>query len=227
MRKSVASRLYFEDEEFERIALGALGDKRLLPDGPVPIRIEMFIERNFGITPAYEPLPPSILGASLFSERGIEGVVVSEKLTGWRLSSTLAHEAGHLLLHADFLIRRCRLKASSRVFVPDAAIQRVRKACKLESVGYERSGGYDGDWQEYQANQMIGALLLPRPLVMAALKADGLLVPRGGMGIVALNENRREAASKRLSAVFGVSPAVARYRLAKLLPTPVNGQLAF
>ena len=141
-----------------------------------------------------------------------------------RLNSTLAHEAGHMLLHGHlFVLERSRAPLFQEGL--DATNQRI--LCRTDAVGAHRVGsaGYDGQWWEYQANQMIGALLMPRPSLDEVL--EPLLTSRGQLGLRTLEDERRDEAVQRLARVFDVNPAVARLRLDKILARPDGRQLTF
>ena len=108
-----AERLFFEGDEMESIALDALRDVALVPDTPSPVRIDRFIEKRFGIVAAYEPVAPGVLGYTQFGPDGAAQVVVSRELSEERTPvaerrerSTLAHEAGHILLHSRLFAPR-------------------------------------------------------------------------------------------------------------------------
>src|SRR5262245_62148436 len=102
-------RLYIEYEEMDILCSNALQSVELLPNSPQPIRIERFIEKSVGITPEYVDLGPHVLGFSRFGPKGAEAVSISTRIDAdgskpaeRRLNATLAHEAGHCLLHAPF-----------------------------------------------------------------------------------------------------------------------------
>ena len=73
-----------------------------------PIRVDRFIEKRYRIVPQYEDILDGILGFTRFGAKGPEEVVVSRSLSEEgsrvaerRMNSTLAHEAGHMLLHGQ------------------------------------------------------------------------------------------------------------------------------
>ena len=224
-------RPYYEDSEIEEIALEALRAVELLPKQPEPVRVDRFIEKRFGVVPRYDDLPPGILGFTKFGSGGAEEVVLSRSLSEdgsrvaeRRLNSTLAHEAGHMLLHGHLFVLQ-RRRASLFPEELDATNQRI--LCRTGAVGADRVGSarYDGQWWEYQANQMIGALLMPRPSLDEVL--EPLLTSRGRLGIRTLEDERRDAAVQRLATVFDVNPTVARLRVEKILARPDGLQLTF
>jgi hypothetical protein len=100
--------LYFEDlGEIDEICLEALERQSLLPSNLAPIRIERFVEKEFKTALRYEDLGPDNLGCTIFNSSGaVEAILVSRSLEEQnttparrRVRSTVAHEAGHGLLH--------------------------------------------------------------------------------------------------------------------------------
>ena len=107
-----AKRLYFTSDQIEKLCEEALRSVNLIPDTPGAVRIDRFLEKKFGISAEYEELPPGVLGFTRFGSDGAESVVVSRSLdedpsdrSRRRVRSTLAHEAGHILLHASLFER--------------------------------------------------------------------------------------------------------------------------
>ena len=194
---------------------------------PEPVRIERFIEKRFKVHPEYDQLAEGLLGYSRFGPKGIEKIVVARALSesGSRvaerqINSTLAHEAGHVLLHGHLFVFDCHSLTS--LFGSDLDPSGPTILCR-DPIRPEEKKRYSGQWWEYQANQAIGALLLPRPLVLEAL--SGLLLPRGSFGWPTLETTEFEKASMRLADVFDVNPAAARIRLNGLFPEIESGQL--
>ena len=100
-----AERPFYTDSDVEIICSDELSKLGLLPDQPQPIRVDRFIEKRF-VRPSYEDLGEGILGLTKFSEKGVAEIVVSvrldadgDKVSERRIRTTLAHEAGHGLLH--------------------------------------------------------------------------------------------------------------------------------
>ena len=217
---------YYDPEDFESIAVDALGGAGLLPSSPEPIRVDRFIEKGFDIVPRYENLPAGLLGFTRFGPQGAEEIVISEQLSEGggrsaerRINSTLAHEAGHILLHGALFTLQLRTGTRSLMEVDlDAANKTV--LCRDDNANARR---YDGRWWEYQANQMIGALLLPRSLAIQA--TNPLITFRGQFGIGILESDRREEAVQSLSETFDVNPVVARIRVEQIYPESEGRQL--
>ncbi len=219
-----AERPFYELKEIERICTEELHGVGLYPSQPEPIRVERFIEKRFHISPTYEELPHGVLGYTRFNRSGVEAIVVSSALcedgrraAERRISTTLAHEGGgHGLLHAHLFV----LGEDTRsLFEGDADIGPSRILCRDGAAANGRQAGrpaYRGRWWEFQANQAMGALLLPRQLVERCL--EGVMSRSGALGHHVLPEARREKAVALLTDVFDVNPLVARIRLGDLHP---------
>lgn len=220
-----AERPYFDDDELETIALDELRRASLLPVSPERVRIDRFIEKRFSVVPSYEDLDSRVLGYTKFGPEGPERVVVSRSLSeeGTRVAerrerSTLAHESGHILLHG-YLFALQPLMKSGALFGDDVDLRQKTVLCRDEGGP---NSAYDGRWWEYQANRMIGPLLLPRPLVFDAL-SDLLVASR--LGVRTLDASRREESAQRLAGIFDVNPVVARRRIDEVLPAVAAAQL--
>jgi hypothetical protein len=204
--------------------LDELRKANLLPTTPQAIRIERFIEKRFKVTPTYEDLPLGVLGFTRFTSAGVESIVISRTLAeedhqvaARRVNTTMAHEAGHGLLHAHLFAVDSQ---PERLFGSDFDPETPRILCRDETGTKQ----YDGKWWEFQANKTIGALLLPKPLVEGALAPD-LLVPTGMLGVPRLNADNRKRAVERIASIFEVNPVVARIRLEQLFPESQSAQL--
>jgi hypothetical protein len=217
-------RPYFSQDAIEDLCQEELRKVNLLPQSPEPIRVERFIEKRFNVTPVYEELPPGVLGFTRFTAKGVKEIVVSRSLSDEgsktaerRVNTTLAHEAGHGLLHAYLFAAGVQLQFLFGTEVDPTA---PKILCRDETPAY------DGRWWEFQANQVIGALLLPRGLVEAAL-AGTVLKAAGSFGLRHLRAQDRGRGVEVLSATFNVNPAVAKIRLDLLFPERDGTQLSF
>ena len=152
-----------------------------------------------------------VISAALDAEKGR----VAER----RVRTTLAHEAGHGLLHAYLFALD-----EKPLHLFDADSHSDHQILCRDVQGEERKGrAYDGRWWEFQANRAMGGLLCPRALVQEALKP--FLMPSGSLGGVTLDENRREGAVRALADIFDVNPIVAKIRINELYPAE-TGQTA-
>jgi hypothetical protein len=215
-RGPFAERMFLPIPRIERLCEEALRSVGLYPDNPSAVRIERFIEKKFGLTPEYDELPAGVLGYTAFGPSGPTGMVVDRGLADAdstvaqrRISTTLAHEAGHCLFHAHFFAESHR---SGILFDADDQTTVPKILCRDEPLP-----SYDGKWWEYQANAAIGALLLPRDLVLTA--AQPFLEPRGLLGLPSLPNAMRRSAEVVISGTFDVNPIVARIRLGDMFPT--------
>jgi hypothetical protein len=204
--------LYFEDlGEIDEICLEALRRQSLLPARPAPIRIERFVEKEFKTALRYEDLGPDNLGCTIFNSSGaVEAILVSRDLEEQnttparrRVRSTVAHEAGHGLLHGSLFIDS-----------PDLGENQRRILCRSEDILGETQRSYRGRWWEFQANQAIGSLLLPRLLMNAFLDQSGFELDSSESRI--LNPAQRESLAKKAAVIFDVNPIVVRIRLDSL-----------
>lgn len=218
-------RPHFKLSEIEEICTDELKKAYLYPSAPQPIRIDRFIEKRFGIAPEYQELPEGVLGFTKFGLKGVEAIVVAKaldqgegKVVERRLRSTLAHEAGHGLLHAHLFQLGEKPKS---MFDDSDATPRI--LCRDVPDAPPVARGYDGRWWEFQANKAIGGLLMPRGLVEAAL--EKFCVQAGSLGHRVLPTAKREAAARALADVFDVNPAVARLRLDDVFPEKNDSQL--
>lgn len=217
-------RPYFENHQVEAWAVRELDALSLLPATPGPIRIERFVERRFDIGGVvYDELPLGILGFTVFGPRGVQEVVVSRSLTDEetqvaerRVRTTLAHEAGHGLMHVGLFEGA---DGSLELFSDDSDVTHEKILCRDQPSG----PGYHGRWWEFQANMMMAALLLPGELVLEAVSQ--LTVRAGLLGHNTLPRSSFEVAVPFLSELFDVNPVVAQYRLEGLYPLDDETQL--
>ena len=176
-------RPHFKPSEIDQICTQELRESGLYPDSPQPIRIDRFIEKRFRVVPEYKELPAGVLGYTEFSKKGAVGIVVSGALDAEggrvaerRIRTTLAHEAGHGLLHAYLFA----LNERPRGLFDEDSHRRDQILCRdVVGEGAKRRT-YDGRWWEFQANRAMGALLCPRDSLNEALKP--YLVPTGSLG---------------------------------------------
>ena len=218
-------RPHFQLREIEEICGSELKQAGLYPAAPEAIRIDRFIEKRFGVTPRSEALPDGVLGLTRFGKKGVEEIVIAKtldeggtKVAERRLRSTLAHEAGHGLLHAYLF---CLGEKPKSLF--DDHDHTPRILCREVMDTSRPKASSSGHWSEYQANRAIGGLLLPRPLVEQALQE--FCVEAGRLGQRVLAPEKRAAAIRAISGTFDVNPVVVRIRLEEIFPAKNDGQL--
>src|SRR5262245_60818071 len=107
-------RVWYDDEEIERIVSDELDRAGLTPRPDAPIvDLERFVESHLRADlDQFADLPPDVLGLTRFTAGRPPAVEINTDLTGlvddettstqgvrgrWR--ATIAHEAGHILLH--------------------------------------------------------------------------------------------------------------------------------
>jgi len=202
---------YFTDSEIEHICVDELSRMGLFPSQPEPIRIDRFIEKRFKVSPTYQDLPEGVLGITKFTDVGVAEVIVAKFLEDeedeHRIRTTLAHEAGHGLLHSYLFVLDYN---EEPLFGDNSEAKKPKVLCRENS----------GQWWEFQANKAMGALLMPRSLTTQA--AAPLLTASGSLGIKTLTEDKREEAARYLAGIFNVNPVVAHIRLSQMYP--VNTQ---
>lgn len=216
-------RPYFTAKDIERICQEELRNTGYFPSNPEPVRIDQFIKKRFNITPIFEELPEGILGFTTFGKSGVASIHIASALTESasvaserRTNSTLAHEAGHGLLHAylfDFTDQNLSLFGGS------SDVKASKILCRENRVGPEKKL-YSGQWWEHQANMVIGPLLMPRPLVMESMQP---FLCQCGM-LQDVDPLARKDAVRHLSETFEVNPIVATIRLNEIYPEQ-GGQL--
>jgi hypothetical protein len=220
--------VYFDDlGEIDEICLEALKSQSLLPSKPAPIRIERFVEKQFRTPLRYEDLGPDNLGCTIFNSSGaVEAILVSRSLEEQnsiparrRVRSTVAHEAGHGLLHGPLF-----MEANSPDLQNGADWKNRRRIlCRSEDILVDTQRSYAGRWWEFQANQAIGSLLLPKSLMNAFLDHSEIKPASFRSGI--LTPAQRESLVKKVALIFNVNPIVVRIRLDSLFPQKKNHQI--
>lgn len=215
-------RPFLTDTEIENTCIDELQRVGLLPAEPQAIRIDRFIEKNFGSPAEYEDLPEGILGLTRFGSKGVQAIVLSNQLEAdgsvpgqRRVRTTLAHEAGHGMLHGYLFA----LGTAQPLFGDWSERNKPKVLCR----DHERTH-YQGEWWELQANKAMGSLLMPKHLVFKALTP--FLTPDGSLGGQRLQEHSREKTVRELAEIFDVNPVVARFRLDALMPAAQSAQLS-
>jgi hypothetical protein len=217
------TRPFYEDKDIERICEDELRLVNLLPPEPAPVRIDRFIEKRFRVIPEARDLPPGVLGYTTFTASGVKEIVIAASLelddnttNQRRARTTFAHEAGHGLLHAHLFATTTHQQQ-----LTGATSTNPQVMCRNEVL--DRETAYDGRWWEFQANQAMGALLLPQRLIHIAIAP--FLTAEGQLGLTSLLAANREPAARHLSDIFDVNPVVARRRLDTLFPSTIQAAL--
>lgn len=212
-----SERPHFEPNEIDQICSDELRKQGLFPNSPEAIRIDRFVEKRFGVVPHYEDLPAGVLGFTKFSKNGVDEIMISAELDAEggevaerRIRTTLAHEAGHGLLHAYLFA----LDDKPLYLFDSDSHSDYQILCRDVQGEDRKSRAYDGRWWEFQANRAIAGLLCPRTLVQEAL--NPFLVYSGSLGAVTLDAKRRDGAIRTLAEIFDVNPIVAKIRISEL-----------
>ena len=223
---------FFKPEDFEKICQDELEQHGLFPSDPAPIRIDRFVEKRFNIRPSYEDLPVGLLGFTLFGSKGVQAIVVSKALdeertqvAERRLRTTLAHESAHGLLHAHLFAFGTRPDSLFNDGLDPLTPKILCRPGGISGVETQRIPKPPYRWYEYQANQAMAVLLLPKSLVHLVLASTSILTPQGVLGTPILPANGRQAAIRLLADTFDVNPVVARLRLEALFPLDAERQL--
>ena len=178
-------------------------------------------EKHFSVTIEYRNLDSNVLGCTVFDHLGrVVKVIIGdteEESVSYerRIRSTIAHEAGHCLMHAFLFVED---ETQSQFFDGNIDRKKRRILCRKTDIKpvNSRANGYNGQWWEWQANRAIGGLLLPEPMVRLALNN---FLERGEItGSETLPEENRDHAALNLAKQFEVNPVVASIRIKELFP---------
>jgi len=232
-RKTSEERLWFVEDEIETIVEAELTKAGLLPslDSPV-VKIERFVEAHLNVQfDAYASLPADVLGQTDFRVGERPLVMINADLTGaalddedsqlglqgrWR--ATVAHEGCHVILHQClFSLNESQgslFDAGDEVEEPPSRLQR----CLKRDVNYARLAS---DWREVQANQGMAALLMPKPVFVAACRSEFNSL---GAGRIDQRTPLADTLARRMAELFHVSRQAAAIRLRTLKLLSVPGQ---
>jgi hypothetical protein len=228
-------RIWFEPSEIEKIMEAELRKAALMPTDEAPVvKLETFVERHVkAVLDQYADLDPTVLGVTEFFEGRQPRISLNKDLTGsaldedesppgvlgrWR--ATLAHEAGHVLLHRslfEFAVGNMNLFDRNQAQV---AGSRQLHRCLKRDVAHDGSGA---DWREVQANQAMAALLMPKSFFKKFARHHvGQLYP--GKDVIPAGGEDRTA--KVLAPLLQVSKQAARIRLSTcgFIPQPGQGR---
>lgn len=223
-----AERPFYTPTDIEAICIDELRKVGLLPLSPEPIRVERFIEKKFKIHLVYDDLPDGVLGCTEFGPDGVQGITISKTLSEEgsqvaerRINTTLAHEAGHGLLHTHlFVLGQNPALLFGKEFDP----KKPKILCRNGAIqGLQGFKGTSNPWWEIQANLVIGPLLMPKTLLITAL--EPFCIKTGKLGWQVPDRSRQEEAVKALSQIFDVNPIVVKIRFESLFPLAQDSQL--
>jgi len=216
-------RLWFTLDEIEA-TMGGLrvrsGQDQLRRGG---VDVERVLKSEFGIEADYQDLGDGVLGATHFAESGELAVVISAQLgeeaevdtVAWRrLRSTLAHECGHCALHRTlFQMNRDQTTMFESVDAIDKHLCRSADICpEMEHSGAHE---FSKSWTEYQANQAMSQLLLPREWVLEFMEQLEGYDSHNGLGTIIAVKGVNYVI-ERVAEAFDVSKQMVHYRLSSL-----------
>ena len=224
-------RIWFDPLEIEQMMTSELRKAGLTPTEEAPVvDLEAFIERHLKAKlNQYADLEPNVLGVTHFFEGKPPTISINKDLTGsaldedesppgrlgrWR--ATLAHEAGHVLLHRslfEFAVGNLSLFGSS----PGGDAGHQLHRCLKRDATYASSG----DWREIQANQAMAALLMPRAFFVRLARVQ---VAQTFPGRDAIPFGGEDMVAAKLAPVLAVSRQAARIRLTTVGLVAAQGQ---
>ena len=228
-------RPFFTLNRLEEIAAQALDKAGCTDSDPGEIPIEDVLEECLGLGIDYSPLSEDVMGCAHFEPEGLVKVEIHESLSlcghdptlDRRRRSTIAHELGHGLVHTPLYRQRFEFERQQADFDP-AQPQHARHACRttdIREVGHQQNNGNSFCWLEWQANFLMGALLVPRRAIQRHL--EHWTGPQDGVRTLRLPFPLRDEAAVSTSAVFHVSRQLAAIRIEGLYPdiTPDQPEL--
>lgn len=197
----------------------ALRNAGLLPDTPEAINVEALIETHFEARLDFgTELGGGVLGFTFFSKKGKPEVVgispsmdEETKVSERRIRATLAHEAGHCMMHPILF-----MEEGGQTEISNSNIDSEKRRILCKKTDINPGGKYDGRWWEFQANCAIGGFLLPRSLVIQSVSS--FTTESGLLGLATLEHPAREDATMHMAETFDVNPVVARIRLSSIYP---------
>ncbi len=217
-------RLWFEPGEIGSICQDALYAAGRMPETVGPVEIDLFIEQYFSVPIEYADLGRGIVGCTAFDGEGrVRRICAStahyeiddEKVAERWVRATLAHEAGHGLLHGAIF---ANVSSEEQVADTNYDFREQRVMCREDDMRGSRNG-YDGRWWEWQANRAIGGLLMPLDLVNRWLAKEGLvtLTDTGAVAAGALLDGEiavgaRKEIRSAMAETFDVNDAVVAIR---------------
>lgn len=197
------------------------------------IDVDVIIEQGLQADLDYVPLPPGVLGQTRFFRDGTVRIELSRELSERaetdavarrRLRSTMAHEVGHVACHTSLHVGDTETFSlfTQEMLGPPTNAEPIM--CKEDRIGFR----YQGEWWEFQANQCMAALLLPRALVAESTRA--IYRDNGVSNFEDLiRHDKAFAAVNHLADEYDVNGAAVLYRLQALgfIPSDVQHGLRF
>lgn len=201
----------------------------LLSKRPGPVPIDRLVEEMFGFNETYERLERGVLGEIHFSieERPV-AIRLARRLGDLRSSArwleqerrgTLAHECAHGIAHSKLFADSLRRERAP--LLRGFADEQTYIACRERdlALGHVRpaANSVAEIWLEWEANYLMGALLLPRHLVLQ-LVSPWIVGAPDGIAPQYLPATRQHTAIVAMADTFDVAFDLAARRLAVLIP---------
>lgn len=222
-------RIYFEPPEFEVMMqdLTLRAEPGVFRSGE-GVDVDRVLVKALDLEADYVDLPDGVLGRTVFRADGQATIEVSralaeaaetDQLARRRLRTTLAHECGHVACHQQLFVNDTEtlgLFSAKDLSPPKPAI-----LCRDTTITGQ---GYGGKWWEYQANQCMTALLLPKRVFSREFNAAllGCQVPTF---VDAVRRGQDETILRSLADTFDVSWRSALLRLQELGFAPKPEQM--
>lgn len=215
-------RVWYSLDEIESIMEDELHKADLLVTTDRPVtELEPFLERHLGVRlDQYAALPPDVLGQTIFEPGEPVRVEINEDLTGaWdeggsltsvgRWRATLAHEAAHVLLHR--ILFEVPLEQETLFGNETETRGATMMRCLKRDVSPGRRAA---DWREFQANQGMAALLMPRKIFghIARQQTERMLLT----ALPISDAGSEDILTRKLAGTFDVSRQAAGIRLRTL-----------
>jgi hypothetical protein len=232
-RSPWGKRLKFESDEFEAMmdAMRASAGGGGFQSGK-GVDVELVLLRALGVEADYVELPVGILGRTVFLNDGKIVIEISRSLSDAaetsnlarrRLRTTLAHEFGHAVCHGVLFFR------DSHALSLFAVQEEESRGGELPPIMCREEGidgkGYSGEWWEFQANQCMAALLLPRRMLGESVRRQ--LSKRDFASVEAcISQGAGEQFVKDLAEEYDVSATATLFRLQALGFIPDGSQLS-
>ncbi len=214
-------RLYYDNDELDNLAEQLINEFIIKLYGklviPVPTDdLIKLIERDTSDLDSYADLS--------VEEEGVQGVTsfiygskpkvriaasLWEDRSGHRLRTTLMHEYGHVKLHTPLFTSKGAQTALD-LFPSCCESQK----CHRDTIIHEHQTQQGGDWLEWQAGYMSGALLMPSNHVCAMLDQIGRR--NGNSGSAETGSPYALALINTIAGAYDVSKDAARIRLIQL-----------
>ena len=225
-------RPYYSANHMEEMAAKALLKAGIPADEPGEIPIEDVLEDCMGVAAEYSQLPADVMGCASFWQEGLARVEIHENLSAAgddltldrRRRATIAHELGHGLAHTRLYVQRFAFEREQADYDPSVP-QRAHIACRssdIRQVGDTLAGGGSYSWFEWQANFLMGCLLVPRQALHRHL--EPWTGPQNGFRAPRLYSSARGEAAQSVSDIFHVSRQLASIRLDGLFPEVPDDQ---